>query len=167
MLCVFPAITTRGDLLFCRDDSRDGTGDVCKPRMIGRGGWETFHSVFAGADGAIYAISHDGDLLFYRDHTRDGTGDVHGSTGRLARIADSITILPSLACKSRTCPSPWLQLLGVAVGASSALFFLAAMASSMPSREAVTYCSTATTRVTAWATCTTQALLAVATGKYS
>jgi hypothetical protein len=65
-----------GQLLFYRDHTRDGTGDVSSPSVIGLGGWQVFSRLFSGGDGIIYAIDADGRLLFYRDATRDGTGDI-------------------------------------------------------------------------------------------
>jgi hypothetical protein len=65
-----------GQLLFYRDHTRDGTGDVNTPSVIGLGGWQQFKHLFSGGDGIIYAVNTDGQLLFYRDGHRDGTGDV-------------------------------------------------------------------------------------------
>ena len=65
-----------GQLLFYRDFTRDGTGDVSFPGVIGLGGWQEFPRLFGGGDGIIYAVDSAGRLLFYRDHKRDGTGDV-------------------------------------------------------------------------------------------
>jgi hypothetical protein len=65
-----------GRLLFYRDHTRDGTGDVSSPSVIGLGGWQAFKFLFSGGDGSIYAVDDAGQLLFYRDSTRDGTGDV-------------------------------------------------------------------------------------------
>jgi hypothetical protein len=65
-----------GQLLFYRDFTRDGTGDVSSPGVIGQGGWQQFPRLFGGGDGIIYAVDDQGRLLFYRDYQRDGTGDV-------------------------------------------------------------------------------------------
>jgi hypothetical protein len=65
-----------GQLLFYRDQTRNGTGDVNTPAVIGLGGWQQFIQLFSGGDGIIYAVNPDGQLLFYRDWHRDGTGDV-------------------------------------------------------------------------------------------
>ncbi len=65
-----------GQLLFYRDNTRNGTGDVNTPGVIGLGGWQQFLHLFSGGDGIIYAVNTDGQLLFYRDWHRDGTGDV-------------------------------------------------------------------------------------------
>lgn len=65
-----------GRLLFYRDSTQGGTGDVDTPSVIGRGGWEEFTSLFSGGNGIIYAVNNAGQLLFYRDSTQDGTGDV-------------------------------------------------------------------------------------------
>ena len=69
------AVSATGDLLFYRDEARDGTsrwsfGGV--GQVIGNG-WGSFRQVFSGGDGIIYAVSATGDLLFYRDEARDGT----------------------------------------------------------------------------------------------
>jgi hypothetical protein len=70
-----PFIT--GQLLFYRDQNRNGTGDVNTPSVIGQGGWQEMKFVFAGDPGVIYAVNQQGQLLFYRDTTRNGTGDVN------------------------------------------------------------------------------------------
>jgi hypothetical protein len=64
-------------LLFYRDRTRNGTGDVSSPSVIGRGGWQQMKHLFSGGDGIIYAVDGNGRLLFYRDQTRNGTGDVN------------------------------------------------------------------------------------------
>jgi Tachylectin len=66
-----------GELLFYRDLTRNGTGDVNTPAVIGQGGWQEMKFLFAGDPGAIYAVNQQGQLLFYRDWTRNGTGDVN------------------------------------------------------------------------------------------
>ncbi|MEG9437027.1 hypothetical protein JAO29_12765 [Edaphobacter sp. HDX4] len=65
-----------GRLLFYRDYTRNGTGDVDTPSVIGLGGWAGFKFLFSGGDGIIYAVDPQGQLLFYRDNTQNGTGDV-------------------------------------------------------------------------------------------
>jgi hypothetical protein len=65
-----------GQLLFYRDASRDGTGNIGGPAVIGQSGWQDFRFLFGGGDGIIYAVDQDGRLLFNRDTTRNGTGDV-------------------------------------------------------------------------------------------
>ena len=40
------AITRGGNLLFYRDNTRNGMGDVHDPGIIGRGDWEIFMTVF-------------------------------------------------------------------------------------------------------------------------
>ena len=65
-----------GRLLFYRDITRDGSGDVANPSVIDRGGWNTMEFICSGGDGIIYAVDAGGQVLFYRDRTRDGTGDV-------------------------------------------------------------------------------------------
>ena|ERR1017187_864964 len=66
-----------GRLLFYRDNTQDGTGDVNTPSVIGLGGWAGFKFLFSGGNGIIYAVDQQGQLLFYRDNTQDGTGDVN------------------------------------------------------------------------------------------
>ena len=65
-----------GRLLFYRDQTQNGTGDVANPAVIGLGGWQDFKFLFSGGNGIIYAVDQDGRLLFYRDQTQNGTGDV-------------------------------------------------------------------------------------------
>jgi hypothetical protein len=65
-----------GQLLFYRDTTRNGTGDVNTPGVIGLGGWQQMKFLFAGDPGVIYAVNPQGQLLFYRDMARNGTGDV-------------------------------------------------------------------------------------------
>jgi hypothetical protein len=65
-----------GELLYYRDSTRDGTGDVANPTLIGQGEWNAFRHVFSGGNGVIYAVDREGRLLLYRDKTQDGTGDV-------------------------------------------------------------------------------------------
>jgi len=66
-----------GQLLFYRDNTRNGTGDVNTPAVIGLGGWTQFLRLFYGGDGILYAVNPQGQLLFYRDNNRNGTGDVN------------------------------------------------------------------------------------------
>jgi hypothetical protein len=66
-----------GRLLFYRDNTQNGTGDVDTPGIIGQGGWEDFKFLFSGGNGIIYAVNPEGQLLFYRDTTQNGTGDVN------------------------------------------------------------------------------------------
>jgi phospholipase C len=65
-----------GELLYFRDKTRDGTGDVANPSAIGLGGWQNFRHVFSGGNGVLYAVDQGGRLLYFRDTTQDGTGDV-------------------------------------------------------------------------------------------
>ena len=65
-----------GRLLFYRDNTQNGTGDVDTPSVIGLGGWADFKFLFSGGNGIIYAVDQQGQLLFYRDNTQNGTGDV-------------------------------------------------------------------------------------------
>jgi hypothetical protein len=65
-----------GRLLFYRDNTQNGTGDVDTPGVIGLGGWADFLFLFSAGNGIIYAVNPQGQLLFYRDFTQNGTGDV-------------------------------------------------------------------------------------------
>lgn len=65
-----------GQLLFYRDFTRNGTGDVNTPSVIGLGGWQQMRHLTYGGDGILYAVNGQGQLLFYRDAARNGTGDV-------------------------------------------------------------------------------------------
>ncbi|HEX2913338.1 MAG TPA: N,N-dimethylformamidase beta subunit family domain-containing protein [Chloroflexia bacterium] len=72
---VIYAVTESGDLLYYRDEARDGTSQWSfggTGQKIGSG-WGDFQQIFAGDDGIIYAIASNGDLLFYRDEARNGT----------------------------------------------------------------------------------------------
>jgi Tachylectin len=66
-----------GRLLFYRDQTQNGTGDVNTPAVIGLGGWQGMKFLFSGDNGIIYAVNQQGQLLFYRDSTQNGTGDVN------------------------------------------------------------------------------------------
>ena len=68
--------TRTARLLFYRDTTQNGTGDVANPSVIGLGGWQNFKFLFSGGNGIIYAVDQAGQLLFYRDTTQNGTGDV-------------------------------------------------------------------------------------------
>jgi hypothetical protein len=45
-----------GRLLFYRDQTQNGTGDVSSPAVIGLGGWQDFRFLFSGGNGIIYAV---------------------------------------------------------------------------------------------------------------
>jgi phospholipase C len=45
-----------GELRYYRDKTRDGTGDVGNPSVIGLGGWHQFRFLFSGGNGIIYAV---------------------------------------------------------------------------------------------------------------
>lgn len=69
------AVTDSGDLLYYRDEARNGTSQWsfgAAGQKIGSG-WEHFLNVFAGEDGIIYAIAPNGNLLYFRDEARNGT----------------------------------------------------------------------------------------------
>ena len=63
-------------LLFYRDFTQNGTGDVNTPKVIGQLGSTPYKFIFSGGNGIIYAVDQQGRLLFYRDKTLDGTGNV-------------------------------------------------------------------------------------------
>ena len=69
-----------GDLLRYRDPDPCAPTDLHSPTTIGRGGWQTFTTVFAGNCGAIYAITTDGNLLRYRDPDPCAPADLHSPT---------------------------------------------------------------------------------------
>lgn len=73
----FPFTLRSGQLLFYRDRTRNGTGDVNTPGLIGSGGWQNYTKLFSDGNGAIYAVNTQGQLLFYRDSTRSGTDDIN------------------------------------------------------------------------------------------
>ena len=72
------AVNPEGQLLFFRDELRNGLDDinVAAPAVIGLGGWQGMKFIFSGGPGIIYAVNGQGQLLFYRDNTQNGTGDV-------------------------------------------------------------------------------------------
>jgi pimeloyl-ACP methyl ester carboxylesterase len=72
-----PPPLAAGQLLFYRDTTRDGLGDLHSPSVIGQGGWQAMKFVLSGGDGILYAVDQQGRLLFYRDSARNGAGDVH------------------------------------------------------------------------------------------
>ena len=45
-----------GRLLFYRDRTLDGTGDVANPAVIGTGGWQDMKFLTCGGDGILYAV---------------------------------------------------------------------------------------------------------------
>jgi hypothetical protein len=49
------AVDQAGQLLFHRDTTQNGTGDVANPSVIGLGGWQNFKFVFSAGNGIIYA----------------------------------------------------------------------------------------------------------------
>ncbi len=68
-------------LLFYRDKTQNGTGEVANPSVISQGNWWFLHSVFSGGNGIIYAIAditvtQQSPLLFHLDRNQDGTGEV-------------------------------------------------------------------------------------------
>jgi hypothetical protein len=79
------AVTEEGDLLYYRDDARDGT---VRWAYDGVGqkistGWGDFLHVFSGGNGIIYAAAPNGDLFYYRDEARDGTAQLaNGGVGQ-------------------------------------------------------------------------------------
>lgn len=69
-------VSKGGRLLFYRDASQSGGGDVSNPAVIGQGGWQQFQFLFGGGNGILYAVDQQGRLLRYQDSAQDGTGDV-------------------------------------------------------------------------------------------
>ena len=65
-----------GRLLYYKDTTQNGTGDVDTPQVIGQGGWQQFQFLFASDNGVIYAVSPEGQLLRYVDASQTGGGDV-------------------------------------------------------------------------------------------
>jgi hypothetical protein len=63
------------NLLFYKDATQNGTGDVTNPSVIGHGGW-SYKFLFSGGNGIIYTVDANGNLVFYQDKTQDGTDDV-------------------------------------------------------------------------------------------
>jgi hypothetical protein len=49
-------VNPAGRLLFYRDTTQNGTGDVANPSVIGLGGWRDFKFLFSGGNGIIYAV---------------------------------------------------------------------------------------------------------------
>ncbi len=85
---VLYAIDGNGDLLWYRDELRDGTNgpDGGRGWAPGSGsrigsGWDAFRTVVSGGGGVLYAIDGNGNLLWYRDDLRNGTNGAHGETG--------------------------------------------------------------------------------------
>ncbi len=78
-------VTDTGDLLYYRDEARNGTSQRSyggAGQKIGEG-WGDFLHVFSGGDGIIYAIASNGDLLYYRDEARNGTSQwSYGGVGQ-------------------------------------------------------------------------------------
>lgn len=73
---VIYTVTDTGQLLFYRDEARNGNG-VWAYGGIGKEigtGWSVFRHVISGDDGIIYAIDGDGTLRYYRDVARNGNG---------------------------------------------------------------------------------------------
>lgn len=69
------AVTENGDLLYYRDEARDGTSRWANGgagQKIGDD-WGHFLHVFAGDDGIIYTVAPNGNLLYFRDEARNGT----------------------------------------------------------------------------------------------
>ena len=94
---VIYAIRDSGELLWYRDDLRDGTNGPGAERgwaansgnQIGTG-WAGFVHVLSGGDGVIYAIRDSGELLWYRDDLRDGTNGPGAERGWAANSGNQI-----------------------------------------------------------------------------
>ncbi|WP_432877273.1 tachylectin-related carbohydrate-binding protein [Kribbella sp. CA-245084] len=91
------AVTDSGDLLWYRDDLRDGSNGPHAERgwaansgnHIGEG-WTNFRHVISGGNGLIYAVTDSGDLLWYRDDLRDGSNGPHAERGWAANSGNHI-----------------------------------------------------------------------------
>jgi N,N-dimethylformamidase len=79
------AVTEGGDLLYYRDEARDGTSRWANGgagQKIGSD-WGHFLHVFAGDDGIIYTVAPNGNLLYFRDQARNGTSQwANGGIGQ-------------------------------------------------------------------------------------
>jgi N,N-dimethylformamidase len=79
------AVTEGGDLLYYRDEARDGTSRWANGGTGQKiaGDWGHFLHVFAGDDGIIYTVAPNGNLLFFRDEARNGTSQwANGGIGQ-------------------------------------------------------------------------------------
>ena len=65
-----------GRLLYYKDTTQNGTGDVNTPQVIGQGGWQQFKFLFSAGNNVIYAVNQQGQLLRYVDASQTGGGDV-------------------------------------------------------------------------------------------
>lgn len=73
---IIAPIMIPGNLLFYRDHTQDGTGDVANPSIIGQGSWNNFKFLFSGGSGVLYAVDpSSGNLLFYP--TQNGTDNIN------------------------------------------------------------------------------------------
>jgi len=54
---VIYSVSQADDLLFFRDDNRDGAGDIGIVQAIERGGWDAFVRIFSAGDGVTYGIT--------------------------------------------------------------------------------------------------------------
>jgi hypothetical protein len=81
----FPTRLLKGQLLFYRDKTRNGTGDVSHPSLIGKNSpfeldtvpsWHRFTHIFSNGNGGIYAVNPEGQLQFFFDELRNGLDDV-------------------------------------------------------------------------------------------
>src|SRR6266571_1700551 len=90
-------VTDTGDLLYYRDEARNGTSQRSyggAGQKIGEG-WGDFLHVFSGGDGIIYAIASNGDLLYYRDEARNGTSQwSYGGVGQ--KIGEGWAFFPEV-----------------------------------------------------------------------
>jgi hypothetical protein len=79
------ACPDNGDLLYYRDEARDGTARWAfngTGQKIGSG-WGDFTHLVSGGDGVLYAITPNGSLLFYQDMATNGTSNwAHAGAGQ-------------------------------------------------------------------------------------
>ncbi len=69
-----------GNLLFYKDEARDGTprwSNSGSAQQIGSG-WDAFVKVITTGGGRLYAVNAAGELLFFRDLARDGSSSWAG-----------------------------------------------------------------------------------------
>ena len=79
------AVTDSGDLLYYKDEARDGTSGWANDGIGQKLGseWGHFLHVFASDDGIIYAVAPNGNLLYFRHELGNGTSQLaNGGIGQ-------------------------------------------------------------------------------------
>jgi hypothetical protein len=76
--------TTLGNLYRYRHQGwQNGSRDWGEGRrLVGKGGWQSYKSVFATSDGVMYAVDNNGNLYWYK-HEGWQTGDGKLGAGKL------------------------------------------------------------------------------------